>query len=370
MKKIFFSVGELSGDIHTAKVIEEINKLTSDTSIFALGGNNMKNQGAKLIHHISETSFMGFSEVIRHLPQLRQIWKNTLHFLKTEKPDLVVLVDYPGFNLRLAKACYKINIPVVYYISPQVWAWHQSRSKKIKKYTKALFCIQPFEEDWFKKRDIKATFVGNPLMDEIFSNDSSLPDLKHPDSSHLIGLFPGSRLQETENHFPIMVEAVKILKKEFPKLEAHIAVAPGIAINKYKEQYPMNWLKWTYNRNQDLMRQSDFLFMSSGTATLEAAIANTPMTVIYKVSPLTYWLGKKLIKVPFISLPNLIGEKEGVTELIQHEANAVNLANEALTILKSKIKELEMRNFLKNVTNKLGKPGASARVAKKIIDFL
>lgn len=371
--KIFISAGELSGDLHGGNLIKEIKKLEPNISISAIGGDNMASFGANLLYHIRDTAFMGFAEVIKHLLSIRNIWRNTLQFIDAEKPDLIILIDYPGFNLRLAKAAYKRQIPVIYYISPQVWAWHQSRVKNIKKYINEVLCILPFEENWFKERGVNVTFVGHPLLDQ--HTDNKLTPSKHLQNittraSHLIGLFPGSRKQEIERHLSAMINAVLLMRKDFPKIEAVVGVAPAIDFTQYKKQFPYRWLHWIRGENDEIMQNSNFLIVSSGTASLEAAIFQTPMLVIYKMSTFSYWLGKLVVKVPYIAMANLIGEKQGIVELIQRNATPEKIAQEAYKILNNPYIENETSMFLKGVSEKLGAPGASKRAAEIITGYI
>ncbi|MBN2601370.1 MAG: lipid-A-disaccharide synthase [Candidatus Marinimicrobia bacterium] len=372
-KHIFISAGELSGDIHGGNLVTAIRTRQPEINISAIGGDNMSSAGATLLYHIRETSFMGFAEVLRHLPFIYRLWKKTLRHIDQIKPDLVVLIDYPGFNLRLAKAVTKRNIPVIYYISPQVWAWHQSRVKKIKKFTQIVLCILPFEENWLKKHGVNAHFVGHPLRDQIekihkFSSDDeeARPDYANP----YIGLFPGSRRQEVQRHLPIMLETVHRLKKFYPALHAAISIAPDMDMTAYEKQQSSEWIHWLKNRNHRIMQNADLLIMSSGTATLEASLFQTPLIVIYRLSPISFLLGKILVKVPYISLANLIANRKGITELIQHEANPDNIVHEADKVLSNSEYRAQMIQFLKEVNQQLGKPGTSDRVAEIILGFL
>ncbi len=371
--KIFISAGELSGDVHGGNLIKEIKKLEPNISISAIGGDNMARYGAKLLYHIRDTAFMGFVEVIKHLSVIKNIWRHTLIFIDKEKPDLIILIDYPGFNLRLAKSAYKRRVPAIYFISPQVWAWHQSRVEKIKKYTKEVLCILPFEEGWYKERGVNATFIGHPLLDSHINKKREISEHLQNilnRASNLIGLFPGSRKQEVERHLPVMIKSVDFLRKDDPKMLAVVAIAPEINIERYKERFPYKWLHWIKDENDGIMQYSDLLIVSSGTASLEAAIHQTPMVVIYKLSPLSYWLGRRIIKVPYIAAANLIAGRQGITELIQHHATPKNIAKEANKILESQDLQKEMKSFFKEVKKKLGQPGASKRAARIIVDYI
>lgn len=367
--KIFVSAGELSGDIHGGNLIKEIKNLIPEIAISAIGGDNMNTAGAELLYHIRDTSFMGFSEIIKHLPTIVKIWRNTLNLLDTQNPDLVVLIDYPGFNLRLAKAANRRGIPVVYYITPQLWAWHESRVEKIKKYVDKAICILPFEKEWYKERGLDVTFVGHPLLDKVDESKSSAK-IRSEKASHLIGLFPGSRIQEVEKHLPIMINAIKILREEFQNLEAAVGVTPGANCESLENRFQYEWLYWLRGRNEDIMKQSDLLIASSGTISLEAVIYRTPLIVIYKMSPISFWIGKRVVKVPYIAMANLIAGRGGIPELIQDMATPENISKEAMLILKNSEERKKMQQFLDDVVKRLGKPGASKRVAKIIIDFL
>jgi len=368
--KLFISAGELSGDMHAGKLISALKELNPAIEISAIGGDNMAAAGAELLFHIRETSFMGFVEVIKHLPFIISMYRKTLQFLDEFKPDVVVLIDYPGFNLRLAKALDRCGVPVVYYITPQVWAWHQSRVKKIRRYVQEVLCILPFEATWFSERGVRATFVGHPLLDQ---NEISIPESNQKifkSGEPLVGLFPGSRQQEVDKHLPLMISSVKDLRLKLPNLQAAVAVASDVNLEKYQKNYQFDWLSWHFNRTRSVIQSADVLIMASGTVTLEAALSNKPFVVIYRVAPLTYWLGKKLIKVPFISITNLIAGKKGVTELIQHDANVENIKSEITKILCDQSYANQIRDFLQYVCRLLGKPGASRRAAHIILNYL
>ena len=367
---IFISAGELSGDIHAGKLIHELHKIRPNLAITAIGGDNMAAAGAEILLHIRETSFMGFAEVVKHFPKIHRTWRNTLAWIDRHKPNLVILIDYPGFNLRLAAACHKRGIPVVYYITPQVWAWHQSRVEKIKKYIQEVLCILPFEESWFREKGVVATYVGHPLLD---LDRNSTTESKTPEGrqgSTFIGLFPGSRMQEVERHLEVMVDAVKMIRENIPDIGAVVAMARNLNLQAFREKYPHEWLHWHEGRNQAIMQDAALLIMSSGTASLEATIANAPTIIIYRLSRISYWIGKRLINVPFIAIPNLIAGQKGLPELIQDEAEAPRIAEEARALLLNPGKVAQMKSFMRTVVARLGDPGASQRAAEKIIKYL
>ncbi len=372
-KHIFISAGELSGDLHGGKLITEIRRQQPGIRISAIGGDTMNSAGAELLYHIRETSFMGFAEVIRHLPFIFTLWKQTIKHIDTNRPDLAVMIDYPGFNLRLARALTRRRIPVVYYISPQVWAWHQARVKKIRKYTRLVLCILPFEEKWLQAHRVRARFVGHPLKDQI---SQTAPPAESPkritpaDATPLIGLFPGSRQQEVRRHLPVMLEAVSHLKRRYPDLHAAISIAPDIDISTFKKAFRHEWIHQRRNSSHQIIREADLVIMSSGTATLEATLLRTPLIVIYRLSGLSYLLGKILIRVPYISLSNLIANRQGISEFIQHNATARNIAAEAEKLLSDREYRTRMLKFMSDVDAKLGPPGTSERAARLILNLL
>ncbi|MCF7886139.1 MAG: lipid-A-disaccharide synthase [Candidatus Marinimicrobia bacterium] len=364
-QKIFISAGELSGDMHGGNLIRALLQLNNRLDITAIGGDNIKQAGGSLLYHIDETSFMGTAEIIKHLPKIYKIWRNTKKHLKFNRPDLIILIDYPGFNLRLAKYAAKLAIPVVYYISPKIWAWNESRIKKIKKYVDQMLCILPFEEEWYRERDVQAKFVGNPLIDQ-YQPISSPQPVKQEVKTPKIGLFPGSRAQEIQSLLPGIIEAMRKIRKYYKNFQATVAMAPGYNFSNYRNHTTESWIHWEEGQNKRILEKSDALIMASGTAVLEATILNTPTIVVYKVSPLTYLIGKMLIKVDYISLTNIIAGEEIVPELIQQEANPDHIANELIELLESKSRRKRMKKRMAEITQKLGKKGVAKRTASII----
>ncbi len=367
--RLFISTGELSADIHTARLIERLLAKEPSLKIFANGGDNMQKAGAKLLHHIDDLSFMGFAEVIKHLPSIKKIFNETLKFIDDNEIDLVVLVDYPGFNLRLAKALKKRKLKVIYYICPQIWAWHQSRVKQVRRNVDKVICILPFEPDWYTKHGVDAVYGGNPLMDkEIFEADIPITGLAQEDK--FIGLFPGSRKQELENHLDVMIASAIKIRKKHPSMKFVIGMAPGQDFNEYRETYRYDWLKWVRGQNDAIMQQAEYLIMVSGTASLEAALLGTPMVIIYKTSFFTYHLAKLVAKIDFIGLANLIAGREGIRELIQKEVTAENITREVHKYLASPKEKDRFTKFYDEVKQKIGYAGASEKAAGIILSEL
>lgn len=368
-QNIFISTGELSADIHAAKMVSELKRVAPEINIFANGGDNLKDAGAQLLYHINDISFMGFAEVIKHLPFIKKVFDKTIKFIEENNIDLVILVDYPGLNLRFAKQIKKRNIKVIYYISPQIWAWHQSRVKTVKKYVDKVLCILPFEPKWFIEHGVDAEYAGNPLMDkEISQKSADIEGIEKDDQ--FIGLFPGSRVQELEMHMPVMIEAAKKIRQKYAKMKFVIAMAPGRDFSRYQQLYDFSWLKWVSGQNDEIMQEAQYLIMVSGTASLEAALIKTPMVIIYRTSGFTYRLAKIVAKVNYIGLANLIANREGIRELIQHEVTAENIFQEVDNYFANPAKKTEMQQFYNDVQEKIGDPGASAKAAGIVMEFL
>ncbi len=365
--------GEASGDLHGAGVVKELKQRNSAIEIYGIGGDRMQREGMQIIYHVRELSVMGFWEVLKHLPTIRSVEKTLNAMLLYRRPDILLLIDYPGFNLRLAEKAHKLGIKIFYYISPQVWAWNSGRIKKIKQFIDKLFVIFAFEIDIYKKTGIDVEFVGHPLLDIPEPTQEKSEFCKRygfDKSKPIIGLFPGSRKQELENIFPQMLQAGIILETE---LSAQIAIgAASILEADYIKSFldAETSVKLLQNATHDLMKNCDVAIVTSGTATLETAIYQTPMIIVYNTSWLTYILGRVLIKIKNIGLVNIISGKTIVPELIQHKAKAQKIAAEAKRYLTDTDLATRTRLDLKMVYEKLGTPGAAKRVAENILNAI
>ena len=366
--RIYIIAGEASGDLHGANLLKELYKLDYSISVRAWGGDRMKNEGATLVKHISELAFMGFIEVILNLST---ILKN-INFCKKDilefKPDVLLLIDYPGFNLRIAKWAKKNGIKVHYYISPQVWAWKKSRVKIIKASVDKMYSILPFENDFYKQFDYETQYVGHPLLDEVenfnqvrltkdeFLNKNKLSQVP------IISILPGSRKQEIKVKLPIMLDAVKSLKN----YQIVIAGAPNQTAKMY-EEFEAQGCKIIFGQTYDLLSNSEAAIVTSGTATLETAILNIPEVVCYKGSWISYFIARSLIKINYISLVNLIMDQQIVRELIQGECNPFKIREELDLLLNDKnYREAMLSNF-EIMREKLGGQGASKKVAHSLL---
>lgn len=377
--KIMIVVGEVSGDAHAAKLVKHLRSQTPnlDFDFFGTTGQNLRDENVETIVRADDLSIVGLPEIARALPMF---WK-TFQTLKKEaaerKPDAVILVDFPDFNLKLAKSLKKKGFKIIYYVSPQLWAWRGYRVKSVRKYVDLLLTILPFEKKWYEKQGIShVRYVGNPLAGEV----SAKLDRKELCAKHelnpkkpIIALLPGSRHKEIVRILPEMLEAARLMSKTDKDLQFVIALASTRKISEVetadeKTKSPVN-LKIVQGETSEVLNAADVAAVTSGTATLETAIIGTPMAIVYKSSPLNYRLLRPLISVEHFGLVNLIAEKRLVRELIQDEFTSDALAEELLGLLETE-KNREMREKLKAVSDKLGHGGASKRAAQFVLEEL
>ncbi len=359
--KYYLISGEASGDLHGSHLIAELKKQDPSAQFRAWGGDLMQKQGADLVKHFKELAFMGFWEVVNHLPT---ILKN-IRFCKQDilqfQPDVIIYIDYPGFNLRIAQWAKSQNFQNHYYISPQVWAWKENRVQKMKQCIDALYVILPFEKPFFEeKHQFKVHYVGHPLMDYIPNHpknktflSSNLLDKNKP----LVALLPGSRVQEIKKMLPLFVHVAA----QFPNYQFVIAGAPGISRNYYNQLSENTPLKIVYEATYDLLQHSTAALVTSGTATLETALFKVPQLVCYRSSYLSYWIAKKILNLKYISLVNLILDSEAVLELIQGECNPKRLELELKNLMDFKDKTQE--EGYEKLFSLLGSGGASKKTA-------
>lgn len=369
--KYYIIAGEASGDLHGSNLIKELKKLDNIPDIRCWGGDLMQRAGGELVKHYRELAFMGFIEVVKNLGV---IMKN-LKFCKLDiarfHPDVLVLIDYPGFNLRIAEWAKKKGIKVVYYISPQVWAWKESRVKQIRKNVDKMLVILPFEKDFYKKWSYDVEYVGHPLADVVDSAQDDLETLPAAmlsplNETNIIALLPGSRAQEVAKKLPVMLE----VSKDFPDYRFIVAKAPSLDDNFYESlTEPYKNVRSIRNKTYPLLLQAKAALVTSGTATLETALFGVPQVVCYKGSNISYQIAKRLIKVKFISLVNLIMDREVVKELIQDEMNAGNLRIELTKILKDLPTINKMKQDYKELKKLLSEGGhASEKAARSVVE--
>jgi lipid-A-disaccharide synthase len=369
--KYYVIAGEASGDLHGANLIKQLQHIDQSAQFRCWGGDKMKAQGVTLVQHIKDLAFMGFVEVLSNLATILRNISFCKQDILSYQPDAIILIDYPGFNLRIAEFAKKNKIKVIYYISPQVWAWKQSRVKKIKATVDCMIVILPFEESFYQQHQYKVFYAGHPLLDAIeeikgtsntwneFIQINLLPN------KPIIALLPGSRKQEIASMLPLMLE----VKKHFNEFQFVVACAPSIGAEFYKSVIGNNEVKLVYDQTYQLLQHAKAALVTSGTATLETALFNVPEIVCYKGSKISYHIAKRLIKVKYISLVNLIMDKEIVKELIQDELNEQQLKIELTKLLDANYQQ-QIKQQYENLKSKLGGKGASERAAKQIMKFL
>lgn len=372
LTRILMVAGEASGDLHGSDVVREIRRHGAEVEVCGIGGVRMAEEGVRLIRRVEDMAFMGFSEVVRHLPSIWGVLHEIEEVLDRARPDLVILIDYPGFNLRVARMAKERGIPVLYYIAPQVWAWGASRIPKIAERVTRMAVILPFEVPIYQRFGLDVTFVGHPLLDRVrtrCSRDAFFEVHGLRADQPLIGLLPGSRRQEVDRLLPVMSAAVRRMEKDVPGLQVVIGAAESLPVGLIEgsvQRAEMVVRGETY----ELMAYADLLLVASGTATLEAAILGTPMVVLYKMAWMSYLIGKCVVHIPNIGLANIVAGRRIVPELIQRDARPEKVAATALEILQDPERNQRMRDGLAQTRRKLGESGAARRTAEMALEML
>lgn len=373
-RHILIICGEASGDLNASNLTQKILEINPDIKISGTGDALMRQAGARVFYDIKDLAVIGFFDAIKKLPKFFSLKKLILEKIKQEKPDAIILVDFSGFNLRLAKAINK-TIPVIYYISPQVWASRPGRIKTIKEYITKIIVLFKFEEDFYKGYGIDAEFVGHPLLDTVkptMDKKEFLDKFGLWESKTTVTLLPGSRKQEIENILPIMLRASILISKGLANAQFVITKSPQIDWNIYNRIVGgINIdLKIIENKTYDCLNIADFCLVASGTATLETTIMQKPFAIIYKMGILNYLLYRPQIKIPYIGIVNIVADRKIIPEFIQFQASPKNIADEALKLLKNPSQMQQIKDDLAQVKSLLGEKGASLRTAKIIIEFL
>jgi lipid-A-disaccharide synthase len=373
MISVMILAGEASGDQRGGEVAKALRTRLPDCRLTGIGGQQMQMAGVELFCNVDKLSVMGFSEVIKHLPQIYKIFKRTQQKLREEAPDLLILVDYPGFNLRIARYAKSIGIKTLFYISPQVWAWRQNRVKKIAASVDHMAVIFPFEKKFYERYNLPVTFVGHPLTQTIqMTHDRANFRKMHaiPEDAPLISFLPGSRLSEVHTLLPLFVAAMPLIREAVPNARFALALASTIDMNDLAPIIGNNDILIVQKNTYDLMHAADLVITASGTATLETALIGTPMIVVYKVNAITGWIAKRLIKIPYISLCNIVAEEKVVEELLQEKATPQEIAFEAIDLLSHPEKLLAIRRKLSPIREKLGHEKAADNMAQLVIDLV
>lgn len=368
--KIMMSAGETSGDVHGAGLALEMKRILPDVELFGFGGNLMKESGVRLVRNCKDYSVMGVVEVLKNLRRILRLLDDLTEVIRTERPDLLVLIDYPDFNWRLAKRAKKFGVKILSYIPPSAWAWRKGRAKSCAAIADVFVAIFPFELPVYQAAGAKIFFLGNPLVDTVKPTMSAVEARKFfgvDESARVVLLLPGSRRQEIKLLLPPMLAAVKILAST-RAIKFFLPVADSVDRNDLRRQINAAGVDVTLvdsARRYDLMSVADSAMATSGTVVLEAALLNLPCVVLYKMAPLNFFIGKLLVDIKFFSLPNILADEKILTELLQDEVTPENISAEILKLLDNRSSVVAK---LQSACAKLGEPGATARVAKKILD--
>lgn len=369
-KTISIIAGESSGDLIGGLFVQAVKEKDPSVSFFGIGGERMRRAGVELRYTTKDMAFLGFAEVLRHLPFVSRVLNEMEVLLRELGPGLLVLIDYPGFNLRLAERAQRLGIPVMYYISPQVWAWGKGRVKKMRRLVDKMVVAFPFEVEIYQKESIPVEFVGHPLLEvvnsgmtkEEFCFKSGLSPQKP-----IIGLLPGSRRQEVKKILPVMVKAARKIKEQRPDVQLIVGMAEGL---EDKDFASASDLPKVQGLTYGLMAASDLVLVASGSATLEAGILGTPMIVLYKTSWLSYQIAKMVVMIPDIALINVVAGKRLVPEFVQGAASPDRVAQASLALLNDSTRKDEIKRGLKQAVTSLGAPGASAKAAAIALSML
>lgn len=363
--KFFMIAGEPSGDMHGGKLIQAIQRMEPNSSFMGHGGKFMQDAGMQVLEHSHDLAMMGFAEIVKHLPRMMKVLRQTRNTIKRTNPDRVILIDYPGFNLRLAQQIKSFNIPITYFILPQVWAWKEKRVETMKSVLNQALCIFPFEEDWFKSKGLPVNYIGHPFAEQEHLDESSKEfyqrhhlTIEHP----LLVLLPGSRQQEIDRHWNIFLDTANALKQINPNLQIMVGKAPKVNLSPLPTDF-----KIEENARKAIISATAAL-VSSGTATLECAVENTPMVVCYKLSSISWFIANNLANVPFASMVNLIADKNIVPEYLQHNMTKDNLVQAILPLIDyTNTERKRMLMGFDRVRRALGEPGVYHRAAQAIL---
>ena len=374
-KKILLVAGEASADLHGSHVVRELKRIDPSVHLYGIGGEELRRAGMEILFDARDLSVVGIVEVVSRLPHIRKVFNTLKRQIEEAPPGLIILLDYPDFNLRLAAVAKKHRVPVLYYISPQIWAWRQGRVKKIARIVDHMAVVFPFEVPLYEKEGVPVQFVGHPLLDReipAFDSAGSLEAFGMKPGWPVIGLLPGSRKSEIKRLLPVMLDAAQRIRKEYPLAQFIIPVAPGIRREEIETWVAQKNVPVTVVENQlhRALQVCSLVLVASGTATLETALMKKPMIILYKISFLTYLIGRLMIRVPCIGLANIVAGTQVVPELIQADASPQRIAGEALALLKSPERLAAMERNLGRIRERLGAAGASARVARIAYDML
>jgi lipid-A-disaccharide synthase len=372
LDKLCIIAGERSGDLYGGRVVKELKIMNPNLKVFGIGGDNLLSHGAELLYNVRQMAFMGFFEVIKHLPFINEVMDRLIEEVKKQKPDIVLLIDYPGFNLKFAKKIRKYTKKIIYYISPQLWAWGSGRVEKVRKYIDKMIVIFPFEKEFYKSHNIDVEFTGHPLPEIIDeykynSHDAFFEKYNLDKNKKTLVIFPGSRVQEIKKHLKLINEAAELITRN-EELNVIMAGVSSVSKEVYEHVLENKNIKLIFDDQYNILKYSDFALVKSGTTTIETACFGIPMIVYYRTSLLSLLIGRMLVKIKFFCMVNIIAGKKVVPELLQSEVNPGNIFSQFHKIFNDTVSLNIMRNELKNVKEKLGEPGASVKAARIIFN--
>jgi lipid-A-disaccharide synthase len=372
MKRVLIIAGETSGDLQGSALMRQMKLGMPDLEFKGIGGDFMIGEGLDALRHVRDMNFMGLTEVVRHLPSIRRTMKLLETLLDTWKPHITILIDYPGFNLKLASHSKRRGIPVMYYISPQLWAWHTGRVSIIRKYVDRMVVLFGFEQEFYRRYGIEADFVGHPLLDMVHPSETRESFRARFGAEHipLIGLLPGSRTQEINRILPPMAASIALVKEKIGPVAAVLGCAPDIDESRYLPFIRGTGIIPVKGKTYDVMSHADAVAVTSGTATLEAGISGVPMVIVYRTSFLTYHIGKLLVKIPNIGLINIVAGSRIVPELWQHEVTPEKIAARLIQFITDKQLHNSTVQSLSVAKDKLGLPGAAKRAAAIALEMI
>jgi lipid-A-disaccharide synthase len=374
-ERIMIVAGEASGDLHGSNLVREALARRPDLEFFGIGGARMREAGVEVLVGAEEMAVVGLVEVAAHFPVIYRAWSLLRRILRTAPPALLILIDYPDFNLRIARIARAVGVPVLYYISPQVWAWRVGRVNTIARFVDRMAVVFPFEVPFYEKAGLPATFVGHPLVDSArprLSRDEAFREFVVDSGRRVVGLFPGSRHGEIRRLLPVILDAAALLRQRHPDLQFVLPLASSLTRDDLAPYLAGSGLdiRVIACDSPDLIQLCDAIITASGTVTLEIALQQVPMVIIYKVSPLTYQVGKRLIRVDHVGICNIVAGERVVPELIQDDADPARIAAEIGRVLEDRQHADRIRAMLGTVKERLGSGGASARVAEIALEML
>ncbi len=370
-KNLLLIAGEVSGDNHGAALVHALRQQHSSIRIFGIGGDALQDEGMELMYHLRDMAFLGVGEVIKHLPFILGVQRDILERCKRQRPNAALLIDYPGFNLRLARSLHEQGIKVIYYISPQLWAWGRHRVEKIRKYVHKMLVLFPFEKKFYEQFGIDVHYVGHPMVDRYDGFQPPAATSSGHKPNRFIGLLPGSRTQEINSLLPKMLQTARLLRENNKIDRAEVIAVKHISKALYKRhlQSTDDFIQIKQTSLAERLPNFDAVMVASGTATLECGFFRTPMLIVYHVNPLTYWLGRMLVRLDSIGLVNIVAEKEVAPELIQNQFKPRKAAV-MLSDMLEPARNQAIREELRIIRDKLGEPGAAKRAAFEVSNTL